>query len=124
MLEFFCSNNVRYDINKILLLNYSELLSEEHKFCIKIDGKVFFEQPYFPIVELLYHYAMWDRKKSFIYNSIESNENPLLSFKQNIIGWKIDSVWKKFECKEHFCLDDIITAFESLCNKTGDGSTV
>ena len=116
MLEFFCDYKLKYDMETILQLDYSNLLSDEHYFCIKVNEVIFFEQPLFPILEFLYHYLRWDRKHDFIYNTIESQENPILEFRRGLLGWKIDSVWKKFDCKIRFDVDDFVNAVNKMIN--------
>ena len=114
MIEFLCDYHLENGVDKISQLEYSKLLDEGNNFCVKINGKVFFEQPLFPVMEFLYFYLKWDKKQDFIYNTIESEENPMISFKRGISGWRIDSVWKQFDCKERFRVEDFIMAVEKM----------
>ncbi|NLB81902.1 MAG: hypothetical protein GX800_09930 [Clostridiaceae bacterium] len=114
MIEFLCDYHLENGVDKISQLEYSKLLDEGNNFCVKINGKVFFEQPLFPVMEFLYFYLKWDKKHDFIYNTIESEENPMISFKRGISGWRIDSVWKQFDCKERFRVEDFIMAVEKM----------
>ena len=114
MIEFFSECNVKKYINKIDKMNYCQLLKIECYFCIKIDNKIFFEEPLFPILEFLYFYKKWDKASNFEYITIESEDNPIISFIKKYNGWYIDSVWKKFECNYIFELEQIINAIEKL----------
>lgn len=113
MIEFLCDYHSEDGIDRILRMEYADLL-DEYYFCVKINGEVFFEQPLFPIMEFLYFYLKWDKKHDFIYNTIESEENPMISFERGISGWRINSVWKKFDCKERFRVENFITAVEKM----------
>lgn len=114
VIEFLYDYHLKNGMDKIPQLDYSELLDEGSTFCVKINGEVFFEQPLFPIMEFLYFYLKWDKKHDFIYNTIESEENPMILFKRGVSGWQIDSVWKKFDYKELFRVEDFITAVEKM----------
>jgi len=83
--------------------------SGDRNFKVLIDGKVFFEEPYFPILEFIQYSLKWmnHQKSDFIYNSIESEENPLIAFYILNGHWKIYSVWQKFECNRGFSDDEV-----------------
>jgi len=115
MIEFLC-NEKNIDINGIESWDYSELLKLECWFCIKINGEVFYEEPLFPILEFIYFYEKWDEDKTqnFVYNTIESEDNPMISFIKNDEKWSIDSVWRRFECKEVFYFGQLIGAVDKM----------
>ena len=92
-----------------------ELLSVECDFCVEVNRKNFFKQSFFPILEFLNCYLKWDKCCDFVYNAIESAENPMLSFKKQLNFWKIDSVWKQFNCEANFAINDFIIAANALC---------
>ena len=115
MLEIICKRNFDISLAEINKMEYRELLKEECYFCIKIDNLVFFEDPLFPCHEFLYHYSKWDKKSNFIYITLESLENPLLSFIKTSKGWTIDSVWKNFACVSKFSLFELCNAIEESC---------
>ena len=117
--------------DEILSLSYPDLLKEEQDFCITVNGNMFFEQPLFPILEFLHSYLKWKislnskkkfskQKHDFYYNSIETEDNPLISFKKDKSGWKLDSPWKNFECEDVFLLEDFICACDKLISQTTD----
>lgn len=110
MINIICKRNSNANIKEITSMEYSELLKEECYFCIIVDNLVFFEDPLFPIREFLKYYFDWDKKNNFNYITIESSDNPLLSFIKTSEGWSIDSVWKKFECDRKFTLSELCNA--------------
>ena len=125
MIDFKSSFSNCLSPDEILKLTYHDLLKEEHDICILINQKVFFEQPLFPILEFLFSYLTWRKKLNskchffsklpdFFYNSIETEDNPLLSFTKMDNGWQIDSPWKTFDCKEVFQLNDFVDACDKL----------
>ena len=60
------------------------MLKIDAEFYILVDGKKFFSEPDFPIVELAIQAYKWlqDSGRSFEYNSLESEENPVISFER------------------------------------------
>ncbi len=114
MIEFICDYKTKIDRRAILQLDYADLISDEQYFCIKINGNIFYEQPLFPILEFLFAYLIWDKKHNFIFNTIESEENPMIVFKHTLRGWKLDSVWKKFDCLAVFNLNEIVYGIEKM----------
>ena len=125
MIEIKSSFSNHLSPDEILKLSYHDLLKEECDICILINQKVFFEQPLFPVLEFLFSYLSWKQKSNsrcqlfiksfdFFYNSLETEDNPLISFTKRNGGWKIDSPWKKFDCKEVFQLQDFTDACDKL----------
>ncbi|HNX15734.1 MAG TPA: hypothetical protein PKH29_12880 [Oscillospiraceae bacterium] len=96
-----------------------EIIRDERAFVIIIDGKTFFTEPLFPILEFVQYSIKWVKENnvSFIYNTIESEENPILSFTQQQGQWKIYSVWQKFECNELFKFEDIRNFIIEIINR-------
>ena len=114
MIEFICNYKMKNSIEDISKMDYKELLKEEYDFCIKINDEDFYKQPLFPILEFLYFYTKWDKNEDFVYNSIESDETPMILIKKTPKGWTIDSVWKKFKCDTYFHIDEIVKAIEDM----------
>ena len=115
MLKLICNNNSTIDINSISNMNYSDLLKVECYFAIAIDDRIFFEEPLFPIYEFIYAYINWNKQTDFHYITLESEDNPLISFSKVDNAWYIDSPWKKFNCAEAFSLDELTYAIEVCC---------
>ena len=119
MIEIKSSYSCGLSPDEILKLPLHDLLKEEHDIRILIHGKVFFEEPLFPILEFLFSYFTWREKlhsesSDFFYNSVETEDNPLLSFVNTKGGWRIDSPWKNFHCNEMFQLNDFVDACDQL----------
>ncbi len=117
LIELICDYRTKSDLQTILHMDIAELLDIERDFSVKISGKLFYKQPFFPILEFLNYYVKWNKCSDFIYNTIESMENPMISFKKQHSFWRIDSVWKKFDCKTKFVLSDFTNAVDELCSK-------
>lgn len=117
MLRFICECNQVIDIEHIDKMTNIDLLKEECYFSIIIDGKVFFEEPYFPIFEFLYAYINWDKTSNFQYITLETDDNPLISFVNTNDIWNIDSPWKRFCCEKTFTINELVNAVESIYNQ-------
>lgn len=100
-------------------MDLAEMLYDERNFKIIIDGKLFFHEPLFPILEFVQYCRQWNKKAntSFVYNTVESEENPLLSFVPQKDTWKIYSVWQKFECKTEFGFAEVYAFVENIINQ-------
>lgn len=109
-----CTYSEKLDKERILQMDIIALLDTECDFRIQVHGRTFYEQPLFPILEFLHCYLEWDQKHDFIYNTLESEERPMLAFQKQITGWRLDSVWKKFDCTTSFQLSDFTNAVEQL----------
>lgn len=106
-----------------------ELLEPCCCFEIVIDDKIFFSEPDFPIFEFwkqLYNWSLIDN--DFHYNSLETDDNPLITFSRidNTEKYSIYSKWQMFDCVCPFTKDDLMRAFIPRCVKNssniGDGS--
>lgn len=80
----------------VKLLSYDKCLSFESHFIILINNKVFFDDPYFCILEFWKDLSLWNKKSTFTYNAVETDENPLIQFILNSEGWLISSPWGLF----------------------------
>lgn len=92
---------------------YPELIYPDGLFRIILNGKMFFEQP-FAILELIRARDIWDRSKAMQYNSIETEDNPLISIFPAADGWKLQSPWQLFESSDIFSTADIEQAIAKL----------
>ena len=92
-----------------------ELLEDCASFSIYINDKEFFYEPDFPVLEFLREVALWaDKGGNMLYNSIETDENPLIAFIKNENGYVISSPWQKFECNTCFCKEELLTAINII----------
>lgn len=98
---------------------YPELIEYEVNFKILIDGRLFFEEPNFPLLEFLFFVKEWKNHNhaSFEYVSIETEDNPLICFKCEKDMWAIYSPWQLFECKTKFTKEQIVSALDTLEKK-------
>ena len=97
-------------------LKYPDVLNYEAYFSIVISGKVFFEEPNFPLLEFLYYVNQWveTQNKSLEYISIETEDNPLIVFKYNNGKYLISSPWQNFKCVDEFTKEEIISALKKM----------
>jgi len=104
---------------KLELMNIADVLGDEREFEISVDGQVFFYESMFPILELAQYCQKWinDRNSDFIYNTVESDENPLIAFNRVEGGWKLESVWREFECKKVFSETDVINFVNKIIHQ-------
>lgn len=108
-------------LRKILSQNeyrYPDILKITGDFQILVNGNVFFLEPHFPILEFVKYALEWincsDESKEMSYSSVETEDNPLLTFKKKDEGWLIHSPWQKYECLVSFTRDEITEAILSL----------
>ena len=115
MLEFKC---VFASEIKRIPKKYPEIVWYEMDFRIVINGKLFFSEPNFPVFEFLLSAKKWESMNSvsFEYNSIETEDNPLISFIHNREGYVLHSPWQLFQCDVFFTKEQIISAINSLEN--------
>ena len=81
---------------------------------IEVNEKTFFSQPYFPVIEFIRTLEKWDKNNNMLYNCIEAEDNPLISFIFTNQGWKIKSPWQLFECADFFSKEELLKSIENL----------
>lgn len=116
---FICDyvNSKHYEFNDLINCKYYDLINAENEatFTIKINDKVFFSTSGFNILEFLLCIAQWEiNKGDMIYNCIDTNDNPLISFIEEDGFYRIHSAWQEFECKEKFDFSELISVKEIL----------
>lgn len=84
-----------------------------------INNQVFFEEPNFPVLEFWYFTNSWREKECelFEHNSMETEDNPLISLLQHDCGWTIHSPWQQFECEVQFAKEELLRALDILQNE-------
>ncbi len=90
-------NPITTQVKNILDIPYYDLIKVEAVVQIYINNVLFFSDDYFPILEFLYQFEVWKSQRlnnSFEYNTIESMENPIISFRIKNQNCILDSVWK------------------------------
>lgn len=98
-------------------IEYPEVLSIVGDFKITINGKTFFEQPYFPVIEFLSIASSWvnnDLDVPMLYHSVETEDNPLILFSKTTNGWNITSPWQEYSCDLYFSKEELTTAIINL----------
>ena len=93
-------NTILCPYEDIFDIPYYEIIKVEATVKISINNDIFLEEMYFPILELIYQFYEWKNnekknnfKNSFEYHSIESTENPIISFCVKNGKCYFDSVW-------------------------------
>lgn len=98
--------------------NYPEILDVCGEFKILIDEEVYLSEPQFPIVEFIVFLDTWIQSKNktqnMLYNSIETEDNPLICLTKKNQKWLIRSPWQKYECNITFSRDELETAVFNL----------
>lgn len=108
-----------YEKTAFIPNKYPEIIQYEFNFKIIIDNKLYFEEEKFPLFEFLKVANDWKKRGtgSFEYVSIETDDNPLISFisqdKLNNL-FLINSPWQLFECKTAFTRTQLNKAIEDL----------
>ena len=111
-------NNSEITVSKLIDKKSYELLDDCVSFSICINDKEFFHEPDFPILEFLREVALWaDKEGSMYYNSIETDDNPLISFTKNENGYTISAPWQKFECIDCFSKEELLSVLKIIQNK-------
>lgn len=118
-IHFICDypNRNCYKFEDLPSYKYYDLVNEidEATFRIEIDNKVFFNTSGFNILEFLQQIAFWEiHKGNMIYNCIDTDDNPLISFTEEDGLYTIQSPWQEFECNDKFSFSDLISVKEIL----------
>lgn len=95
---------------------YPDLIKYEAEFSIIIDGELFFNEPNFPLFEFLYFANKWKGTDatSFHYSSIDTEDNPLISFEYANDMFTISSPWQLFECRSRFTKNQLTDALNDI----------
>ncbi|MBQ6570186.1 MAG: hypothetical protein IJL87_08000 [Clostridia bacterium] len=116
-IDFLSNKKTKITKKQLLKLDYPELISEKYNcdFLIKINGKPFFDCSNFAIMEFLKSVIIWaDRKDDLLFSSIETDDNPLISFIKEDDGlYSICSPWQLFECREQFSFEQLLSVVKS-----------
>lgn len=102
---------------KIFELEYPQVLFPECKFSIYVDSICWFCEPNFPIYEFFKFLKEWENNNlqtDMHYISMETNENPLISFEKIQCKWKISSQWQNFQCDRLITGDELKLSFQDL----------
>lgn len=90
------------DIEYKTLTRYPYILGVVADFQIVINGDLYFDEPEFPILEFLEQAVCWANSsisdKPLVYNSVETDDNPLITVNEYNGKWYLYSPWGKNEC--------------------------
>lgn len=119
--------NERLKSRKLLHQNqfpYPDILQITGEFQIVINENLFFKEPYFPILEFLKDALSWvkcsDNLKEMAYSSLETEDNPLITFLKKDEDWIIYSPWQKFKCSVVFTKEELTNSILYLVKKLTD----
>ena len=104
MLRFELEEMGKITKSSLLKMSLVDIIDDRRHFVVYLDDKVYFEDIYFPVKEFTKYAFNWMKvpEKDFIFNTIDDYQNPLLAFRRLRNGWKLQSVWQKFECDSLF----------------------
>ena len=97
---------------------YPEILKNEGSFQIKVNNVLYFDEPNFSVEEFLLYADKWllteDKMQNMCYFSVDTDENPLISFEIEKGQWYISSPWELFRCKDSFTREELEKAIINL----------
>ena len=99
-----------------------EIIQYDLPFKIIINDYIFFYDEYFTVLEFIKTVLDWKEDNvcnDMLYNCIDTDDNPLISFRNTDYGWVIESPWERYKCDCYFDKKQILDAFEELlmiCN--------
>ena len=113
MIEFV--SNISY-CDKNVKKMYPDLIKDEVHFIIRVEDKLFFEEPNFSIYEFMCFVDEWIEKNldDMKYIAIDTDDNPLISFIKDDGGYKINSPWQLFSCEKLISREEIEEAILKL----------
>lgn len=124
MIEFIYSpKNIEGKCAKRISKGYPEILKNEGEFQIKVNGTLYFDEPNFSVDEFLLNAERWltdkDKAQDMRYFSVDTDDNPLISFSMKNDCWYVDSPWRLFECNVSFTRDELEKAVSELKKSVG-----
>ena len=98
------------------------LLGVSGDFAINIDGRDLYQEQEFPLLELAAQLARWlcrgpKVEDDFEFESMESQDEPLLSLRRAPQGWNIGSVHQAYEDLHQFSWEELNQAFGSFLHE-------
>ena len=96
-------------------IKYPDILKYEGSFSIKVNERIYFYEPNFPIFEFLIFIDQWKQSHGDMnYTSIETDESPLISFIYKNGLFFLKSPWELYELHEGFSKQELISQLNSL----------
>ncbi len=84
----------------LLGLTPKQLLAHEVCLSLRLDGKLFFKDEFFSILELLQDVDRWllsARTRPYAFRAMEAEDGPLLAFIPMEGGFRLHSCWQAFD---------------------------
>ena len=116
MLTFEMDDKDKLAIDEVIKMGSYDIMQDDREFKVFVDGKLFYHDEYFSPLEFCQYAIKWlardkgwlKRKKiDFAYDTIETEENPHIAFRIIEGGWRLESVWQKFECQRIFTDEEV-----------------
>jgi len=122
MLAFETKIKPKIAVAELEKMHIADALDDDRFFKIFIDGQLLYDQSHFSMWEFAQYSLKWIKSpnENFIYNSIESDENPMLSFVRSEAGWKVYSVWQEFECNNVFSSEEVVDFIKSIISQVAE----
>ncbi len=121
--EFHSTDNIndKMTITQLKHMQYSMLLQRETSFSIYLNGQEYFHDDYFCIFEFLQTLVNWHEpllQPELNYIAIDSEDNPIISFRRSEHGWSFSSPWANFDASLIWVSEEeLIKAVDSLIQK-------
>lgn len=108
-ITFITEQKIKITLKEFKKMDSADIMADERDFKLYINNQLFYHDEYFPMWEFCRCCYSWlkKRKGAFIYNTVETEENPHILFTLQEGKWKLYSVWQKFECEELFTLEEV-----------------
>ena len=118
MLSFEMENKLKISARRLKKMPLYNLVQDDRDFKVIVDEEIFFHQT-ISILELAQYCQQWIKEptEDFIYNTIESDENPLIAFRKQTEGWRLESVWPECECSRIFTDEEVKNFVNAIIDK-------
>lgn len=128
MLTFELDAKEKLAMSVFVKMGTYDIMQDERNFKIYIDGRLFYHNEYFSILEFCTYVVKWlkreerwlkRKKNDFAYNTMGTEENPHIAFRIVEGGWKMESVWQQFDCEKTFSDEEVKTFINKIiCHVT------
>ncbi|ATW24937.1 hypothetical protein [Candidatus Formimonas warabiya] len=104
----------------VMTRNFKVLADIEGELAILINGRIFFYDQYILLMELGVALTKWLRTvklgmvENFQYHTMDHDDGPILGFIQDQDGWRIISIWQKFDVGIKFDLHTLLNEVDKF----------
>ena len=115
-LTFSLDAGKNYSLSEFSRLDTASIMNDDRHFTIFVGEKIFFDDPFFPILEFTQHALRWISNPihNLVFQTIDDYQQPTLSFMRSGEEWTIFSVWQEFECTALFRKEEIAFLIRSI----------